>query len=256
MSHNFRDFLKRYEGEWFDETLHRYGKLKDKVILVTGAAGGIGSATVARCLELGARVIGADLKNRDGAEYYKVDMRDPEGVGRLFEWVEWKHERLDGLICAAGVFEGAYTPVDEFPVNLFEKVMQANVQGAFLCAKYATPLLAESGGVLVLIASGAGVSWGSSSVAYGASKGAVNGLGMTLAKQLEPRGVRVNVVCPGNIETDMKLGIIRAEAERDGLDYDTLVEEAKLGDPMGVAKVLAWLMSDEAEYVRGDIFTR
>ncbi len=236
--------------------------LKDKVILVTGAAGGIGSATVGRCLELGARVIGADLKSRDRsiltymAEYCRVDVVRSLGVSDMFEWIEKTYGQLDGVICAAGVFEGAYTPVDEFPVNLFEKVMQVNVKGAFLCAKYATPLLVESGGVLVLIASGAGVIWPSSSVAYGASKGAVNGLGMTLAKQLEPRGVRVNVVCPGNIETDMKLGIIRAEAEQDGLDYETLVDEAELGDPAGVAKVLAWLMSDEAEYVRGDIFTR
>jgi NAD(P)-dependent dehydrogenase (short-subunit alcohol dehydrogenase family) len=98
----------------------------------------------------------------------------------------------------------------------------------------------------------------SSSLAYGASKGGVNGLGMTLAARLAPRGIRVNVVCPGNIVTGMKLSVVAAEAERAGKSVEEALARAReeMGSPEGVARVLAFLVSDEADYVRGAIFTQ
>jgi NAD(P)-dependent dehydrogenase (short-subunit alcohol dehydrogenase family) len=86
----------------------------------------------------------------------------------------------------------------------------------------------------------------------------VNGFGITLAKRLEPRGIRVNVVCPGNIATELKLDVIREEARRGGRDPEDAAAQALagLGDPAGVARVIAFLASSEAEYVRGAIFTR
>ena len=106
------------------------------------------------------------------------------------------------LVCAAGVLKGAYVQPEELPLDDFDLVLDVNVKGTFLCAKHATPLLEASGqGVVILIASGGGVRGPSSSLAYGASKAGVNGFGMTLANRLAPRGIRVNVVCPGNIAT-------------------------------------------------------
>jgi len=132
-----------------------------------------------------------------------------------------------------------------------------NVKGTFLCTKYATPLLAASRkGIMLLIASGAGVIGGSSSIAYGTSKGAVNGMGMVLAGHLASRKIRVNVICPGSLNTEMKRGVIQTQAEREGRDADELIANSELGDPIGVARLLAYLASDDGDYVRRNLFTR
>ena len=134
--------------------------------------------------------------------------------------------------------------------------MDINVKGSFLCTKHATPLLKKSKrGVVILLSSGAAQS-GSSSYAYGASKGVVTSLGITLAGKLAPDNIRVNVLHPGNIRTPMKLSVIEADAQKRGESMDKLVAESNLGEPEGVAKVLAWLASDDADYLRGNIFTR
>jgi NAD(P)-dependent dehydrogenase (short-subunit alcohol dehydrogenase family) len=109
--------------------------------------------------------------------------------------------------------------------------------------------------VIVLLSSGAATG-GSSSYAYGSSKGGVSALGVTLARKLAPDNIRVNVVAPGNISTRMKLGVIEEDGRRRGIPADRLVQEAGLGLPAGVARVLAWLASEDADYVRGTITTR
>ncbi|MGN6814175.1 MAG: SDR family oxidoreductase, partial [Thermomicrobiales bacterium] len=85
-----------------------------------------------------------------------------------------------------------------------------------------------------------------------------NGLGITLAGRLEPRGIRVNVVCPGAIATQMKLDVIAVEAERAGRSTEEAVAQAReaLGDPAGVAHIISFLVSQDADYVRGTLFTR
>ena len=244
--------------------------ITDKVILITGGAQGIGGATAELCAERGAEVIITDLKAEKGealatairaaggkATFYQLDVRDQTAVSQLFERVDRKHGRLDVLICAAGVLEGALLQPDEFPIETFEFVMDVNVKGMFLCVKYATPLLVSQGrGVILLVGSGAGVIGGSSSLAYGTSKGAVNGLGMTLERHLAERGVRVNVICPGGIETELKLNQMRAAADYQGQPFDVDEAAQRLGSPVGVAKLLAFLASDEADYLRRNLFTR
>ncbi|MCL4861580.1 MAG: SDR family oxidoreductase [Caldilineaceae bacterium] len=243
--------------------------IRGKVILITGGAQGIGGAAAQLCAERGARVIIADIKAETGeahaaairanggdATFHRVDVRDAAQMEALFDAVGASHGRLDVLIGAAGVLQGQYLQPEEFPLETFEFVLDVNVVGMFLAARYATPLLAESKGVMILIASGAGVTGGSSSLAYGASKGAVNGLGMTLERHLANRGIRVNVVCPGGIATEMKLGVIKTETERSGRNFEQAVAESHLGDPIGVARLLAFLASDEADYVRQRMWTR
>ena len=164
--------------------------------------------------------------------------------------------RLDALIQSAGVLKGAYVPVDEFPFETWRTVLDVNLTGSYLCARHAVPLLRQAEhGVIVLVSSGAAVG-GSSSVAYGASKGGVNGLGITLANKLAPENIRVNVVMPGNIDTAMKRSVIATDAEQRKAPLESAVAAANLGLPDGVAKVLAWLVSDDADYVRGMISTR
>jgi len=242
--------------------------VRGKVILITGAAQGIGEATARLCAKRGARVIIVDIKEtgeataasiRDSggdATFHQLDVRSAEQVEALFAKVKASHDKLDVLICAAGILQGQYLQPEEFPLETFERVMDINVKGTFLTTKYATPLLAETEGVMLLIASGAGVIGGSSSIAYGTSKGAVNGLGMVLASHLAPRKIRVNVICPGGINTEMKRSVIETQAELEGRDAATVIASAELGDPIGVARLLAYLASDDGDYVRRNLFTR
>ncbi len=246
--------------------------LQGRVVVITGGAQGIGEATTRLCAERDALVIIADL-NREGgervaadicnqgglAESIATDMRDAEQVKRLFEAVHQHHGRVDALICAAGVLKGPYLQPEEFPLEDFEVVVDVNVKGPFLCARYGAPLLEASGhGVMIIVASGAGVVGPSSSLAYGASKGGANGLGMTLQNHLAPRGIRVNVICPGNIVTNMKMSVEIVRAQREGQPVEEAVAQAKqnYGVPIGVARVIAFMISDEADYLRGTLFTR
>lgn len=246
--------------------------LTGKIILITGGAQGIGEATARLCAARGATVCLVDVKRERGkaiaqelgdsgarVSFIPVDVRDADQVAAAFEQVRQQYGRLDVLICAAGILKGAYQTPEELPLDDFQMVIDVNVRGVFLCAKYATPLLEVSGhGVMVVIASGAGVIGPSSSLAYGASKGGANGLSMTLAGHLESRGIRVNTLCPGNIVTEMKLSVERANAERKGLDVDAAIDDARqrYGSPEGVARIIAFMVSDEANYLRGAVFTR
>ncbi len=245
--------------------------LTGKVVLITGGAQGIGQATVQLCAERGAAVVigdfnaeggestAAGIRNAGGtADFVKTDVRESDQVRALLDFVRQKHGKLDAMICAAGVLKGPWQQPEDLLLEDFEMTMDINVKGVFLCAKFATPLLEASKGVMVIVASGAGVTGASSSLAYGASKGGANGLGMTLAGHLAPRGIRVNVICPGNIVTQMKLSVDVARAEQQGKTADDAWEYARqnYGVPSGIAKILCFMISPEADYLRGNVFTR
>lgn len=242
--------------------------LNEKVIVVTGGASGIGRAAAICCGKNGANVVVVDL-DKDGlgtcveeitgaggsAEGHCIDVREDDQVSVLFSALGEQHGRVDGLIHAAGVLEGALVPIDEFEELTWDKVLDINLKGSFLMSKHAVPLIEKSErGVILLIASGAGVRGGSSSVAYGSSKGGVHGLSLVLAAQLADRNIRVHGVCPGSLATPLKLRQVEKSAKASGGDFEKMA--AALGDPMGVGKVLAFLVSDDADYVRGSVFTR
>jgi NAD(P)-dependent dehydrogenase (short-subunit alcohol dehydrogenase family) len=246
-------------------------ELTGQTILITGGARGIGGATAELCAARGAAVVIADTDAENAtatvsriqeaggkAQYISTDIRHDDQVHRLMTQIETEHGRLDGMVCAAGVLRGPHLQPEEFPLDEFELTMDVNVKGTFLCVKYATPLLVAAQGRVVIVASGAGVRGGSSSIAYGTSKGGENGMGMTLERHLGPRGVRVNVICPGNIVTDMKLSVDIAAAERAGRSVQEAIDRAErdYGIPAGVAKIIAFMLSDEADYLRGTLFTR
>ncbi len=248
-------------------------ELNKKIVLVVGGAAGIGQATAEVCAARGATVIVADYNEEAGAAvadgicargqsaiFIPVNVTDEASVSRLYEQIGSQHGRLDALVQCAGVLKGAFVPVEEFPLDVFRNVVEVNMVGSFLCSKHAVPLMKQNGkGVIVLVSSGA-AQGGSSSVAYGSSKGGVSSMGITLAGKLAPDNIRVNVVHPGEIRTAMKLSVIAAEAELKGSSPDAAVAQAnagsRLGEPEGMGKILAWLVSDDADYVRGFIHTR
>jgi NAD(P)-dependent dehydrogenase (short-subunit alcohol dehydrogenase family) len=233
-------------------------QLEGKNVLVVGGANGIGRATAALCVQRGAKVVIADFDaaageraaNEIGARFVRVDVADEASVAAMIGQIE----ALDAMVQTAGILRGPYVEIEDFDAAMFRQVYDINVIGSFLCAKHATPLLKRSGrGVIVLISSGAAHN-PSSSYAYGSSKGGVSSLGITMAAKLAVHGIRVNVVAPGNIDTAMKRTVIDADVAKHG----DKSEQAKfvLGDVDGMAKILAFLVSDDADYVRGEIFTR
>lgn len=240
--------------------------LINRNILVVGGATGIGRATAILCAQRGAKVIIADSNVFDGnatardsdGVFIELDVTNEANVKEMCESIGLSHIRLDGLVQAAGILKGAYESIEDFSMNLFRQVLEVNTVGSFLCAKYAAPLL-KRGFMPVIVLVSSGAAYGvSSSYAYGTSKGGVSALGITMAGKLAPEGIRVNVVCPGDIKTNMKLSVIAEDARRIGQDPEAAINIASLslGDPIGVAKLLAFLVSEEADYVRGSIATR
>lgn len=244
-------------------------QLAGRVAVVTGGARGIGGATAEALAREGARVVIGDLReseaqitlSRMGADaaFVRTDVTDEASVQELMSTAVSRHGRLDVLVHAAGILKGAALTVDQLGADVFDEVVSVNLRGAFLCAKHAAAHMRQQRrGVMLLIASGAGVRGGSSSVAYGSSKGGVHGLSLVLAPQLEPDGIRVHGICPGSLATELKLDNVADMARARGEDAAAARDRAavELGDPAGVARILTFLASDDADYVRGTIFTR
>jgi NAD(P)-dependent dehydrogenase (short-subunit alcohol dehydrogenase family) len=247
-------------------------RLAGKIAVVTGGARGIGGATAELLAKDGARVVIGDLRASEANEtlgrigaaggeavFVETDVTKEDSARRLMAAAVERWGRIDVLVHAAGILKGAALLVDELDTAIFDEVISVNLRGAFLCSKHAAAQMRQQrSGVMLLIASGAGVRGGSSSVAYGSSKGGVHGLSLVLAPQLEPHGIRVHGICPGSLATELKLDNVADMARARGEDPAAARDRAarELGDPAGVGRILAFLASDDADYVRGSIFTR
>ena len=246
-------------------------QMNDKVAVITGGSTGIGAATAIQYADSGGKIVIGDINELDGQEtvkliqkkggealFCKTDVTLEDDVINLMQSAEDTYGRIDTLVTCAGILEGASVRIEDFDAATFDSVIDVNLNGTFLALKHAVPIMGNTGGVILCIASGAGIHGGSSSVAYASSKGGVNGLLMTVANQVGGLNIRMHTICPGGLATPLKLGQIAQSARRDGHDPDQAVENAlkSLADPAGVARVLTFLASDEASYIRGLISTR
>ena len=246
-------------------------RLNDKVAVITGGSTGIGAATAIEYAKAGAKVVFGDINEEDAqktlntiveaggiATFQRTDVTVETEVADLMEIADTEFGGIDTLVTSAGVLRGPSVRIDDFEATTFDSVINVNLKGTFFSLKYAVPIMKRGGGVILCIASGAGVRGGSSSVAYASSKGGVNGLVMTVENQVASMNIRMHTICPGGLATPLKLGQIAESAKRDGQDPDAAVANARnsLGDPAGVARVLTFLASDAGSYTRGQIFTR
>ncbi len=246
-------------------------KLAGKYALIAGGATGIGRATAELYASEGAAIAIMDYNEEEGREavstieavggrasFYKADVRDEGEVANAIKSVDAEFGRLDAAVCSAGVLRGASRKIAELSLEEWEATIGTNLTGTFLTIKHAVPLLEKADtSVLMVISSGAGVYGGSSSFAYAASKGGLYGMRFNLEGELGPKGVRVHIICPGSITTPLKVKNMVENAERRGGDPREALEEAKrLGDPIGVARILLMLASEEGEYMRGTVNTR
>ena len=247
--------------------------LTGKRCIVTGGATGIGRASAVRIAELGAQVAIFDNNNADGNDvakvindnggncrFWSVDVRDEANVaGTVIAAKAWLGD-IDVLLHFAGVLQGASVSLEDFPEKTWDTVLDINLRGTYLMAKYVvTEMLKKPGpdrGVIILTASGAGVKGGSSSYAYGASKGGVHGFTMVMQQYLESQGIRVNDFAPGSVETPLKIAQLRSSGEINETPTAEVEHSvANLTDPSQVAEVVAFMASDDAKVLRGIVFT-
>jgi len=173
------------------------------VILVTGGAGGIGASIIRRFADAGWRTASADLINAVGsdAETFRTDVRSPEQCTLVVARTVERFGRLDVLVNAAGVWhEGDTSATSEHD---FDRVIDVNLKGTFFMCAAAIPHLRETRGCIVNLSSDAGLQGNSGAAAYCASKGGVSVFTKALALELAPFGVRVNAVCPGDVDSPM-----------------------------------------------------
>src|SRR5580698_4048643 len=240
--------------------------LAGKNVVVTGAASGIGRATAARLLSEGARVLGADITptadrpasdgEEDAYAFTVVDVSDETSVAAMVAEGVRLFGRIDGVVNAAGVAGGG--AVHMVDVAEWHRVVDVNLFGTYLVAKHTLTqmldqdLVDDTRGAVVTIASIEGIEGTAGGSAYSASKGGVVILTKNMAIDYAGRGIRVNAICPGFIETPMTESIFGPgmEAAR-----DDILREHKLGRRMGlpeeIAAAAAYLLSDDSSFVTG-----
>jgi len=230
-------------------------RLKDKVVLVTGAAGAIGSAIAAAVAQQGGVAVTSDLPGRAKVGH-ALDVTAEDDWKRMIAGIAQNGGRLDGLVNAAGTL--AVGTVEDTDFATWRRVMAINLDGTFLGCKYALPLLRRGGGSIVNISSVSGLVGGHNLAAYNASKGGVRLLTKSVAlhgARLKP-AVRCNSVHPAFIEGPMAEDMI-AQFRDPARARERLCQSVPLGrfgTPAEVAELCVYLLSDQSAFVTGAEF--
>lgn len=231
-------------------------------VLVVGGGSGIGLAAAMALHDDGAAVVVADLHFDQALEELAlaqivVDVTSEGQVEDGFSHAVRALGGLDVVINCAGIAREQNRDVRDVSLESWQAVIAVNLTGSFLVAREAARVMTPNGGgVIILVGSAAGTTEPSGSVPYGASKGGVNGLTMTLAAHLAPLGFRVHNFMPGTVDTPLIQGTFD-EALDNGADPSrTALERSSLSDPASVGRVLALLASVNADAMRGNVSTR
>ena len=240
-------------------------RLKDKVAIITGGSRGIGFATAQAFLREGATVIIAASSQQSADKAAKElqnqfpdakigaispKLSDLQDVKTAFAKVRQEFGCVDILVNNAGVSES--TPFTEYTEEEFDRVMDLNIKGVFNSTRAAVECMSVRGkGVILSTSSMVSIYGQPSGVAYPTSKFAVNGLTVSLARELGPKGIRVNAVAPGIIETDMMKAVPKEVIE----PLIAQVPLRRLGQPEDIANAFVFLASDEASYITGVVLS-
>jgi len=229
--------------------LHVSDRLKDRVILVTGADSGIGAACAARFTAEGATVAGIDLDEPQKVDRgWIADVRDSAAVEAAVSDAAGYYGRIDGLVNAAGV--SGHGGVNDLEEEEWDRVVDINLKGTYLVSKHVSRVMLEQGsGSIVNLASIEGIVGFPSQAAYNASKGGVVLLTKNMAADFGRRGIRVNCLCPGLIETPMTVVL---EDPAFGKLKERFVQHhllGRAGQPEEVAAAALFLLSDDASFI-------
>lgn len=240
-------------------------ELKNKIAIVTGGSRGIGLAVVKAFLHEGATVVlcgsrketaeqaVAAIKSDDAkakVDGIYPDLTDYASVKAAFDSVAEKYGRIDILVNNAGVSEN--TPFLNYTEDVFERVMNLNVKGVYNCSRAVSDCMVGQGnGCILNVSSMVGRYGQPAGIAYPTSKFAVNGFTLSLARELAPKGVRVNAVAPGITETDMVKALPKQVIE----PMINNIPLRRIGKPEDIANALVFLASDKASYITGVVLS-
>ena len=250
-------------------------RLEGKVALITGATGGIGRAAARLFAQEGARVALVDLDETalrevagsigdDQASYTVADVTQPDQTQTYVMEAVNRWGGIDVLLANAGI-EGALSPIPDYPIDVFDRVIAVNVRGVWLGIKSVFPVMRErGGGSIVITSSTAGIGGTPGMSAYTTSKHAVIGIMRTASLEGAPFGIRVNTVNPAPIETRMMRSIeeMRVAALDDSSATMEVAKQAfadriplqRYGDPAEVARLMLFLSSDDSSFCTGGVY--
>ena len=245
--------------------------LKNKNILITGAATGMGRASALEVSKHGANVILADINSEGlkevseklktlGANFRSVllDVTSiDEAEKKIFEAENYFDGGINTLVHFAGALEGSMVDVDELAPETWDRIINLNLNGTYNVVRAVAKLMKKrKSGVILLTSSGAGVHSPGSSPAYSASKGGTHGLTFHLQNYLSNHGIRIHDILPGSIRSPLKEKQLKEALQNTGDQVHFEKSSEELGEPDGVAKIVAFIISDDASYLKGSIITR
>jgi 3-oxoacyl-[acyl-carrier protein] reductase len=230
-------------------------RLQDQVAIITGAAKGIGFCTAQRFAEEGAIVVIADMNLEavkaaaaqiPNAEAYAMNVTDRASIQAVVDQVMQKHGRIDILVNNAGITQDAR--LVKMTEAQFDAVIDVNLKGVFNCTQLIVPHMLEAkSGAIVNASSVVGIYGNFGQTNYSATKFGVIGFTKTWARELGPKGIRVNAICPGFIATEM----VKAMPENILQDIERRSWLGRLGTPEEIANVYLFLVSNEASFING-----
>lgn len=235
--------------------------MEGKIVMVTGAAAGIGLACAEAFAKAGATVVLADIKEpkkqvaklvSDGYKTvaYCCDVSDTQAVKEMVDWIVKKYGRLDAALNNAGI-QTPQRPMAEITDDEFDRTVAVDLKGVWNCMRYEIlQMLAQGTGAIVNTSSQGGVTGFPGQAAYIACKHAVIGLTRTAAIDYAAKGIRINAVCPGAIRTPMAEELIRRNPQ---IETELLrdIPAGRLGRPEEIANAVLWLCSPQASFVDG-----
>jgi NAD(P)-dependent dehydrogenase (short-subunit alcohol dehydrogenase family) len=239
---------------------------KDKVVIITGAAAGIGQAAAIAFAEKDARVVVADIEVKKGKQtssliggdafFIETNVANSESVKNMVKEVTKRFGQIDILVNNAGIYYQG--DVIETPEEEWDKVIAVNLKGVYLCSHYVIPvMLRGNGGVVINVASEAGLVGIAGQVAYNASKAGVISLTKSMAVDFGRQGVRVNAVCPGTTETPMVKNALKKskDPEKERRKLEEYRPLNRLGRPEEIAAAILAMASDHLGYATGSILS-
>ena len=240
-------------------------RFNEKTVVIIGGSTGIGASTVTSFLKSGAKVIFTGIENKDDivlsdysktrpilAEYYQLDATQEDAVQKFANYVEEQYQGCDVLFNNAGVLYP--NMLHKTPTKEWEKTINVNVNGVFLCSKYFIPqMLKKGGGAIINTSSMSGLQADYAFCAYNTSKGAVANLTRNMALDYAKYNIRVNAVAPGSVRTSMYNRFADIAGGSEVLDYGSnmVYPLNRIAEPEDISNAVLFLASDKASFITG-----
>lgn len=242
-------------------------RLNNKTVVITGGAGGIGKATAKRMIEEGAKVLITDLDeealkkaseeiNSPDLSYIAADVTDEKQVKAYAQKARELFGNVDVFFNNAGI-EGEVKPLDEYPLDVYHKVIEVNINGVYYGLRHIFPLMKEKGGSVIITSSVAGMSGTANVLPYVASKYANNGMMRSAALEGAPYKIRVNTINPSPVDNRMmrslEEGFAPGEAKAAKENFEKAIPLGRYAKNEEIAALAVFLASDESSFITGTV---